>query len=224
MLLALVLVVVLLLGGVAGSSDVGDAAMQKAQYDVAIQAYSKVILDEPNKINYYKRSLAYLFANKHELALNDADKVVELDPAFSKGFLHRGKILARIGECKKAQEDFEKARAEQEAADLIQDAQKCARLVPVAEELYKKKDWGNLNNVLQEIIQVSPNYRNMLEMEMEALLETKDFERLIASSGKLLMFDKNNMQAYLNRGRAYYLTGNDEMALKYFFLFNSPTF
>ncbi len=78
--------------------------------------------------------------------------------------------------------------------------------------LREKKDWRNLNNVLQEILQVSPNHKKMLEMEMEALMERKDYRGVIASSGKLLLFYKNNIKAYLNRGRAYYLTGSDELA------------
>jgi tetratricopeptide (TPR) repeat protein len=214
--LMLVVVVVLVVGmmmvGMGMALD-GDTELQAGRYEQAVKAYSTIIEQQPLvHINYYKRSLAYLFNNKHTLALHDAHKVIELEPEFNKGYVHRGKILLRMGMCDQARVDFQ--RVGQEARELLQEAEKCVMLFPRVEAIYKARDWEGLVQPIQELVEICPNHKEIIEMEMEAFAEMKDYERLIASSGKLLIFDKNNMLAYLNRGKAYYLTGNDDMALK----------
>jgi tetratricopeptide (TPR) repeat protein len=194
----------------------GDHALQQGLYEHAILAYSKEITENPSALVYhYKRSMAYLLANKHQLAINDLEHVISNDKTFHKAYTQRAKILVKLGRCAEAKRDLAHVVEHSgEARELENSASRCVQLDAVVREFYRNKDWGNLLNSVQELGDIATNYKEVLEMEMEALLETRDYERLIASSGKLLMFDKNNIHAYLQRGRAYYLTGNDDMALK----------
>jgi tetratricopeptide (TPR) repeat protein len=202
-----------------------DKALQTGNNDQAVRSLTSLIALEPNRqINYYKRSVAYLLGNRYDLAEHDATKAIELDQSFAKAYLHRGKIRRRVGNCVSALQDFQFLSsldgAPKDIGDLIESTQKCQELAPLAEHLHKEQNWGQLKAVLQELTQIVTNSKKYLEWEIEALLNEGDYETLIATAGKLLLFDKNNMYAYLQRGNAYLLTGNEDMAIKYVFVFD----
>eukprot|EP00475_Leptophrys_vorax_P042079 TRINITY_DN793_c0_g2_i2.p2 TRINITY_DN793_c0_g2~~TRINITY_DN793_c0_g2_i2.p2 ORF type:complete len:496 (+),score=151.53 TRINITY_DN793_c0_g2_i2:31-1488(+) len=198
-----------------------DRALQSGNSESAIRLLTSLIQVEPTRqINFYKRSVAYMFANKYELALSDATKAIELDPQFTKAYLHRGKIKRRLGDCHAALADFQSLesidRNNKDLPELMQSARRCVELDPLASHLHGTQNWGELRHVLNELTQIATNSRKYLEWEIDALLHERDYETLIASAGKLLLFDKNNMHAYLQRGNAYLLTGNEDMALKHY--------
>lgn len=220
----------------------GDRALQSGMTEAAIKAYTNLIVIEPSvQINYFKRSSAYLFGefaernsynltiylvNKFDLSLSDADKVLELDPMFQKGYLHRGKLLKRLGNCNSAVEDFKKLQTldskkqNKDVGNLIQESEKCVQLTHMVDKLFNDRNWEELKPVLLELTSIATSSRKYLEMEIDLFRENKEHELVIATAGKLLLFDKNNMHAYLNRGDAYFFSGNDEMAMKYVYNFS----
>ncbi|KAL7042523.1 hypothetical protein ACKWTF_001175 [Chironomus riparius] len=72
----------------------GNAALTAGRNDEAIEAYSEAIqLDGSNHVLYSNRSAAYLKAGKLELSLKDAEKTIELNASWPKGYSRKGAVL-----------------------------------------------------------------------------------------------------------------------------------
>jgi DnaJ family protein C protein 3 len=73
-------------------------------------------------LNYYKRATAYLSLGRHSAALDDFDRILQLNPAFAQAHLQRSKILAKEGEFDKAQSELKaygKSKQDPEADLLV---------------------------------------------------------------------------------------------------------
>lgn len=57
---------------------------------------------------YSNRSAAYAKANKYDLALEDAEKTVQLKPDWGKGYSRQGAALAYLGQIDEAIAAYEK--------------------------------------------------------------------------------------------------------------------
>ncbi|CRK94060.1 CLUMA_CG007583, isoform A [Clunio marinus] len=72
----------------------GNAALTAGKFDEAIQAYTEAInLDETNHVLYSNRSAAYLKAGKLQESLNDAEKTIEINSKWPKGYSRKGAVL-----------------------------------------------------------------------------------------------------------------------------------
>ena len=70
----------------------GNTYYQRAQYDTAINLYSKAIELQPNDPTYYNnRSAAYVMISNYEQALNDSLKAIELEPLSIKPYSRAAK-------------------------------------------------------------------------------------------------------------------------------------
>lgn len=78
----------------------GNAHMNGKQYDEAIDAYTKAIeLDPSNPVYFSNRAAAHSSKSDHLSAVVDAEKAIELDPKFVRGYSRLGCRVAsfRIG-------------------------------------------------------------------------------------------------------------------------------
>ena len=78
----------------------GNAFMTSKQYDKAIDAYTEATkLDPSNPVYYSNRAAAHSSKGDHLTAAIDAEKVIEIDPKFTKGYSRLGCWAAslRIG-------------------------------------------------------------------------------------------------------------------------------
>ena len=83
--------------------DKGNLLVQEQKFAEALECYSKAIeLDSNDPILYSNRSLMYSNLNEFDLALIDADKAIEINPNYSKGYLRRGKALEGLGRFEEA--------------------------------------------------------------------------------------------------------------------------
>lgn len=76
----------------------GSAAWTQGQYDRAVEHFSKAISlggsdKDFQKVIYSNRSAAYLKLNKLQQALDDANKCIEADSQWSKGYSRKGDAL-----------------------------------------------------------------------------------------------------------------------------------
>lgn len=72
----------------------GNAALAAGNCDEAIKCYSEAIeLDSKNHVLFSNRSAAYAKAGKYNEALSDAEKILEINPAWSKGYSRKGAAL-----------------------------------------------------------------------------------------------------------------------------------
>jgi tetratricopeptide (TPR) repeat protein len=78
----------------------GNAFMTSKKYDEAIEAYTEATkLDPSNPVYYSNRAAAHSSKGDHLTAAIDAEKVIEIDPKFTKGYSRLGCWAAslRIG-------------------------------------------------------------------------------------------------------------------------------
>ena len=79
----------------------GNAAIQKKDYDSAIDYYSKALNLVPlNPIYLSNRAAAYSGAGRHEDAVNDAEMAVAADPKFAKAWSRLGFAKFALGDAK----------------------------------------------------------------------------------------------------------------------------
>ena len=72
----------------------GNALMSSKDYAGAIAAYTPAIgLDPTNPVYYSNRAAAHSSNNNHEEAVKDAQKAIEVDPNFVKGYHRLGQVL-----------------------------------------------------------------------------------------------------------------------------------
>ncbi|KAJ1884060.1 Small glutamine-rich tetratricopeptide repeat-containing protein 2 [Kickxella alabastrina] len=86
----------------------GNSLVTKKEYVGAIEAYTKAIeLVGDNAVYYGNRAAAYSQNGDHEEAVEDANKALEIDPKYSKGFSRLGRALFGLGRFKEAAEAYE---------------------------------------------------------------------------------------------------------------------
>jgi stress-induced-phosphoprotein 1 len=74
--------------------DAGNKAFAAKDWDKAIDLFSQAIaIDGSNHVLYSNRSAAYSGKKDWSLALKDADKCIEINPTWSKGFARKGAAL-----------------------------------------------------------------------------------------------------------------------------------
>ncbi len=62
----------------------------EGNYDAAIKSYSHAIIDEPTDyLLYANRSAAYASTEKYQESLRDAEKCIQLNPKYDKGFARK---------------------------------------------------------------------------------------------------------------------------------------
>ena len=82
------------------NKQAGNALMSSKQYDKAIDAYTEAIgLDSFNPVYYSNRAAAHSSKGDHLSAVVDAEKAIDLDPKFVRGYSRLGCSAAsfRIG-------------------------------------------------------------------------------------------------------------------------------
>ena len=90
---------------------VGNDALQAGSFEEAIKAYTEAIkLDESNHVLYSNRSAAYSSAQKYESAVEDADKCIQLNPTFIKGYSRKGSALCYLQKYMEAFEAYKQGK------------------------------------------------------------------------------------------------------------------
>jgi len=114
------------LGPGAAFKDEGNAHFKAGEHLKAAAAYTKAIKAEPNNHVYYSnRSQAFLKLSKISKAIEDADKCIELEPTFVKGYHRKATALAAMQDEAKKDEACEVLLA---AIDLGLDSNDLVRL------------------------------------------------------------------------------------------------
>jgi len=86
----------------------GNDEFKLKQYDDAIASFTRAIaLDGTNHVYYSNRSAAYASIERYHDALRDANKVIELNPTFAKGYARKGNALFGAGDLEGAKAAYE---------------------------------------------------------------------------------------------------------------------
>ncbi|KAH8334426.1 hypothetical protein KR059_010110 [Drosophila kikkawai] len=85
----------------------GNQALNAEKFDEAVAAYTEAIaLDGQNHVLYSNRSAAYAKAGKFQAALEDAEKTIQLNPTWPKGYSRKGAAAAGLQDFMKAFEAY----------------------------------------------------------------------------------------------------------------------
>ncbi|KAK9454564.1 hypothetical protein V1511DRAFT_488932 [Dipodascopsis uninucleata] len=87
----------------------GNRHVATRSYPQAIEAYTKAIeLDPYNPIYYSNRAAVYSSSKQHELAVKDAEKALEIDPKYAKGYSRLGLAKFALGDAEGAMSAYGK--------------------------------------------------------------------------------------------------------------------
>lgn len=87
----------------------GNAAMQKKDYSLAIDLYTRALALQPlNPIYLSNRAAAYSGARQHEDAKNDAEMAVAADPKYTKAWSRLGLAKYALNDAKGSMEAYKK--------------------------------------------------------------------------------------------------------------------
>lgn len=104
----------------------GNEFFKQENWGDAIRAYSDAILRNPDLPVYYSnRAISYIKVREYQLALRDAEKCLELDPSFIKGWVRKGMAHHFLKEYYKAMEAYDKGmKIDPNYPELIEWAEK----------------------------------------------------------------------------------------------------
>lgn len=90
--------------------NAGNERLKQGDFEGAVALYSQAIDLHQSAVYYSNRAAAYQYLEKHQLALEDAQKSVQIDPKFFKGFMRIGHSLIALNRPQQAiDEGFEPA-------------------------------------------------------------------------------------------------------------------
>jgi len=91
--------------------DLGNSNFKNEDYEGAYENYSKAIeIDPENALVLSNRSVTLSKLKRYEEALKDAQKVIELKPKWSKGYLRLGTSQYNVGKHEESLETLKKKR------------------------------------------------------------------------------------------------------------------
>ncbi|WWC67535.1 uncharacterized protein I206_101444 [Kwoniella pini CBS 10737] len=183
-------------------------------YIEAARAYGEAIdLDPSSYANYYKRATAYLSAGRHSAALDDFDKILEINPAFAQAHLQKAKILAKEGEFEKAQSELKaygKSKVDTESEELARSLTLAAGASKSAHKARKNKDWNVCVDHATKALEVGPNSGGLRELRVECATELGDVQAVYGDLNRLASLNPSSTLypprlAYI----AYFLLGSE---------------
>lgn len=87
-------------------------SVESGNYSEAVKYYTKIIDSDPDeltlKVVLNNRGIAYQNLGRHELALKDYQRVIDLDPAHPQSYGNRGNVFDTLGNFDKAVADYTK--------------------------------------------------------------------------------------------------------------------
>ena len=153
-------------------------------------------------------------------AINDLSKVVELNPAYYQAFALRARIYLSVGKCQEAVVDFsEVLRLKDSHKDALKSlplAQACLQHVASATSAFARQQWAQVQAQVSEAMKFTgPMASHLKFMRAQARFELGEHFECIADAAEVIKLDKNHLGALHLRGRAYYKTGDLEMAKRH---------
>jgi tetratricopeptide (TPR) repeat protein len=159
----------------------------------------------PASVEHYNRGIDYQQDGQLELAIEEYDQAIALDPQYAEAYLARGYTYAIMGDLDRAIADFDQAIA----------------LDPQLAEAYAKRgtayavkgDFDQAIADLDQAIALDPQNANAYMNRGNAYDDIGDFDRAIADFDQAIALDPQHAGAYANRGMAYAEQGDLDRAI-----------
>jgi tetratricopeptide (TPR) repeat protein len=181
--------------------DKGNKVLQSGQIDEAIDLYSEAInLDPTNHLFYSNRAACYVKQSNWKGALADAQKCVEIDPTFGKGYLRLGNALHALKRVEDAINAYKKG--------LTFDKNDAATNDGLKKGLAESQSlWNDMQSVkaAKSDKNDSESTRKAAELKQRGndALAKKEYKKAIDCYSEAINIDLDNPVIYSNRSAAY---------------------
>jgi tetratricopeptide (TPR) repeat protein/cell division septation protein DedD len=186
--------------------DRGLALLKSLQYDEAIQAFSKVIEEDPSHADaYHHRGTAWHRKGDYERAITDYSRALEINPEFARAYGNRGAAWQQQGNDDRALADY------RTALDLN------PRQAGVYNNRgliwHRKGDYDRAIADYTEALKINPRYGQAYANRGAARQQKGDYDGALDDYGKALEIHPGHAGAYNNRGLIYFRRGDYDRAL-----------
>lgn len=151
-------------------------SVESGNYSEAVKYYTKIIDSDPDeltlKVVLNNRGIAYQNLGRHELALKDYQRVIDLDPAHPQSYGNRGNVFDTLGNFDKAVADYTKG------IELKNDYT----------DAYYNRGWVLLKQ--QNYLAASDDFKKLLELQPD------DIETMFSLAEAYLMLNEHS--SFLN--------------------------
>lgn len=199
----------------------GDAALKASNYEDALSSYTSAIKIDPTNFNtYYKRAGLYLLRGKNKPALDDLNKVLVQSPNFIQARLRRGKVHLAFGHFDTAKDDFKEVLKTKPDNDLAKTQlialEKCSRDLDMGRTAMENGQYEEASRILSEVLDVATESAEARLLRTKASLNLKQYHKMLEDTMALMKQKSGNVDALYLRGRAFYLLGEREAAIKHY--------
>jgi len=201
---------------------VGMARLSAKDWDGAIfgftDALNQTTEDVPalsKGVVYNYRGRAYGMSGNYDLAIQDYNKAIELNPKYALAYTNRGFAYGRQGNSDLAIQDFTKAIK----LDPNDAATYSNRGIAYSNRGVAYSDKGNYDLAIQDYnkaLELEPNLAEAYNNRGDAYRIRGEPDRAIRDFNKALELEPNYAAAYNNRGIVYYGKNNSYLAIRDF--------
>lgn len=158
---------------------------------------------------------------KYSEALAELNSAIEADPALSEAYWHRASILRQLCSYDESEESYKKSlgmkpgnsAAEKELSQLHQ----AQNALNSAIDAFESRDFTKALEYLEKVVLVfSPECSKGNLLKVRLLIATKDYSSAISEAGYIFKEDKDNLEAPLLRGNAYYYLADHDIAYRHY--------
>ncbi|GJJ08015.1 hypothetical protein Clacol_002222 [Clathrus columnatus] len=197
-----------------------NALLSSGQFTDAARAYTEAIdLSPASYLLYFKRATAQLSLNRHDSALADFDKVLELTGGnFDKAYFSKGKIFAKEGkwaEAKKMLKSYTRKNiADRAAGDLLFSISQAEVATKKAQQAQKSKQWEVCRDDASTALQTATHSTVLRSLRANCALQTGDIDQVVADLTRLTHLTAPSTSALLTISSiSYYLLPTSPQAL-----------
>lgn len=219
----------------------GIACDEEANYDCAIDNYTKAIELNPQYTNaYINRGTAYLNKSNYDQALVDYTKAIELNPQDASAYINRGDAYYDKEDYDQAIKDYNKAielnpqvayayysrglayDVNHSYNQAIRDFNKAIELNPQYADAYRSRGFvynekGNYKQAIKDYnkaIELNPQNADSYRERGDVYFSKSDYDKAIEDYSKAIELNPQNVDAYNDRAFAYYLNDHHEQAIE----------
>ncbi|KAI8472987.1 MAG: DnaJ-like protein [Monoraphidium minutum] len=199
----------------------GDAAFSRGEFSGAIRHYSDAIDADPSQPLFFtKRAAAYISSRQPSAALRDLNAAIGADASFTQGYLNRGKLQRQLCNTAAARSDLEEVlriKAGHKAA--VKELQAVAALEAALAALDAAAAGATSEArraAVAAVLDAAPDCTRAQVVEAQMEFGAKNYEQVIAATGRLLKGSPGHLEALALRGRAYLYLGDHDLAKRHF--------
>jgi tetratricopeptide (TPR) repeat protein len=177
--------------------------LEDKNYDEALTALNSALKEDKDNVKYLlKRGEIKSLVGKSILAIQDYNKVIQLDSKNSEAYALRSAIYVNLKDYKSAIEDCQKAIAIDPKNELA--------YIRMGDAYVSRepKDWVEAMKTYNYAINLNPNNPIALHNRGVAKKELKDYYGAIDDFNKAIIIDAEFGSAYMNRGIAKSFVGD----------------